>query len=60
MSDIKCDYCNGFGTVGRRISTHNYVGPGPVPEYARGFYEDECPACRGNGNVSAQDEDDDA
>jgi len=41
-----CERCNGTGLIGRRnVYPLAYVGPGPVPEDARGVFEAECDYC---------------
>ena len=54
---IECERCAGSGMIACSTSYPcSYVGPGPVPGYARNVYEAECDACGGNGYVIAEDE----
>jgi hypothetical protein len=48
-TSVECERCKGSGITGHRLSG-TYVGPGPVPEDARGFYEARCEECRGSGS----------
>ena len=49
---VKCEHCKGSGLIGwRNTFPASYVGPGPVPEDARGVYETQCDECSGNGWV---------
>ena len=49
---IKCERCNGSGLIGcHNVFPCSYVGPGPVPEDARGVYETRCDECGGCGWV---------
>ena len=44
--DVDCHTCNDTGTVARRTSyPMTIVGPGPVPDDAKGVVEDRCPDC---------------
>jgi hypothetical protein len=46
----ECVRCDGTGIVGRRNRyPYSYVGPGPVPEEARGVSEWTCDPCNGTG-----------
>ena len=48
-----CERCAGSGLIGCRTTFPcSYVGPGPVPEEARGVYETKCDECRGYGHVA--------
>lgn len=49
LARVECERCAGTGITGHRARTGTYVGPGPVPEDARGFVESTCSACRGTG-----------
>ena len=48
---VKCKRCAGSGSIGIRTSSASYVGPGPVPEDARGICEIDCLACCGEGEI---------
>jgi hypothetical protein len=50
--DRECERCNGSGEVARSIYFPcSYVGPGPVPDYARGVAPAKCERCGGTGVV---------
>jgi DnaJ-class molecular chaperone len=52
MVDRDCPRCNGSGEIARRNGfSQTEVGPGPVPEDARGVYGAKCPGCDGMGVV---------
>lgn len=54
---IECKRCNGSGEIGLRNNLRSaYVGPGPVPEDARGVYPATCDECRGMGYVEESDD----
>lgn len=47
---IPCERCVGSGEIGLRNNFHpSYVGPGPVPDDARGVFAARCDECRGTG-----------
>ena len=50
--DIECSRCDGTGTIGVRSSSLSYIGPGPVPDDARGVAEVKCDRCRGSGVIT--------
>ena len=46
MSDFICDKCEDSGLIGvRNTFPMSYVGPGPVPDDARGVCEVRCSYC---------------
>lgn len=53
-----CRRCNGSGWIGVTASSGRYVGPGPVPEDARGFRDARCDGCGGAGQIFAEEPDD--
>ena len=56
---MMCDRCNGTGEIAVRIAyPMSYVGPGPVPDDARGICSATCDRCRCMGMTDADLEDD--
>ena len=46
MDEYECPICHDTGVVARRTTyLMTIVGPGPVPDDAKGFVEDGCPDC---------------
>jgi len=57
MDVEECKRCRGSGVIGVRNNFRaSYVGPGPVPEDARGVTDATCDECRGMGYVETDDE----
>lgn len=47
-----CRRCNGSGWIAVSNGfSGRYLGPGPVPEYARGARDARCDACGGSGEI---------
>lgn len=43
--EFECEWCKDSGTIARFTRTGGYKCAGPVPEDARGCYEDICERC---------------
>lgn len=52
IMDRECTHCNGSGTIGCSSYSLQYIGPGPVPEDARGVVGLECDECQGSGVIA--------
>ena len=51
----KCEHCNGSGEVAVSIYfPMSYLGPGPVPESARGVTSRKCDECNGDGILTPE------
>lgn len=47
-----CRHCNGSGWIAVSNGfSGRYLGPGPVPEYARGARDARCDSCGGSGEI---------
>lgn len=46
-NEFTCGTCKGSGTLVYRADNLRYVGPGPLPDGARGFVEQNCTSCGG-------------
>ncbi len=53
MSGPACERCNDTGIIAVRSRDCSYVGPGPVPEYARGVAEGDCWDCNAARDAAA-------
>lgn len=52
LVDRECHRCQGSGEVAVRCTfPMTEVGPGPVPDYARGVTGSKCPGCDGAGVI---------
>ena len=52
MSDVEiCTRCGQSGEIALKTSNLRYVGPGPVPDDARGICSVTCDRCGGIGMI---------